>query len=106
LQLKPGDKLYHYGYDGLQVFTYLGSDIADGATVPTWICRDPTGRKFRCRVDAFYRTEAEALAPHIQDSLDTLRCLKNDRDALDVTIDELTANIAKWEADYNALLPR
>jgi len=98
---KAGDKLYDCFNGKLTVVTFIKEEIAEGASVPTYILKDKDGRKFSCAREMYVSSEIEAyerylqqadlgviqIRKHIQDTLDTLILVTSDitrcKDALE-----------------------
>lgn len=90
---KAGDKMYDCFNGSLTVVTFIKEEIAEGASVPTYVLKDKDGRKFSCAREMYVKTEIEAyerylqqaeqygvpaIRKHIQDTIDSLILVSND----------------------------
>lgn len=60
-----GDTLYHCWNAQLEKVRFIEENIAEGASVPTWVVREVTtdrtiGRRMRISANSFFATEQEA----------------------------------------------
>jgi hypothetical protein len=70
---QAGDKLYRVWNATLEVVTFVKEDIAEGASVPTYVLRPKDRKRFRCSKDMYCVTEKEAWQRDMQYVLAALR---------------------------------
>jgi hypothetical protein len=57
---QAGDKLYRVFNAKLETVTFLKENLAEGASITTYLCRDKDDRRFRCSKDMYCVTKKEA----------------------------------------------
>lgn len=73
-----GDKLYRCFNGNLEVVTFLEQNVSGlGATNPTNLCVDATGREFRCSMDMYFTTAKAAYEHYLEDLLDEEGSVRN-----------------------------
>jgi len=97
---KIGDTVYHIWNGVLEKMTVLKHDLADGATIKTYIIRNEDGTKSRCSRDWFVLTELEAwenycaeLATGIEYCVNKIEQLEDERVSLLSQLDSVITKI-------------
>jgi hypothetical protein len=108
-----GDTLYricYYQQTGGREFTYhvervtfLEQNVADGALLPTYVCKDEGGRKFRCSTSMYYTTLAEAYEVHLRECLDALPRLEKEIYDAVAHFKEVLTHVGQVQVEITAL---
>lgn len=102
--MQRGDKLYSYWNGQLRVVTFLEESLAaPECGTPTYLCREPDGRRFRCSREMYCKTEAEALARYLDQCRESLAGTRRTLEAAKLAILEIKVEIAKTEARLKSL---
>lgn len=87
-----GDKLYDCFTGSLRTVTFVSQGLAEGASVPTYILREASGRKFRCAIDMFLPTEREAYQRYLDNCKQAIPGMRKQ-------ITELNESLAFFESE-------
>lgn len=102
--MQRGDKLYSYWNGQLRTVTFLEESLAaPECGTPTYLCREPDGRRFRCSREMYCKTEAEALARYLDQCRESLTGTRKNLAAAQEAIAHIETEIAKTEARLKTL---
>lgn len=63
-----GDKFYRTWNGTMEVATLIEENIAEGASIPTYVMRSEVGgKRFRCSKDMYFPTERAAWTAYLQE---------------------------------------